>query len=107
MSTYIEYQLEDGSTVLVEAEAAEDSGIVPAATRGGDQRLPSKVNFKDAFSSVKGAIKEVIAEFDDLHIDEAEIKFGLKATAEAGVFAISKVGGEMTYEVTLKWRKPE
>ena len=43
----------------------------------------------------------------DLHVEEAEIKFGLKTVGEAGVFAIGKVGGEMNYEVTLKWKKPE
>ena len=43
---------------------------------------------------------------DALHIEEGEVKFGLKALGEAGVFAIGKVGGEMNYEVTLKWKKP-
>ena len=46
-----------------------------------------------------------MAEFDDLHVEEAEIKFGLKSIGEAGIFAIGKVGGEMNYEVTLKWKK--
>jgi len=34
-----------------------------------------------------------------------EVKFGLKATGEAGnyLFAIGKVGVEANYEVTLKW----
>ena len=102
--TYVEYPLEDGSVVLVEVE--ETGGMVRAANRDGEP-IPSKVNFKAAFASVKGAMREVIAEFDDLHIEAAEIKFGIKTTGEAGIFAIGKVGGEMNYEVTLKWRKPE
>jgi hypothetical protein len=42
-----------------------------------------------------------------LHAEETELKFGLKSIGEAGIFAISKVGREMNYEVTLKWRKDE
>jgi hypothetical protein len=102
MTEYIEYPLEDGTTVLVEVE--EQSGVVRASNKRGAPRT-SKLNFTEAFSSVKGSIKAVMAEFDDLHVEEAEIKFGLKSIGEAGIFAIGKVGGEMNYEVTLKWNK--
>ncbi len=105
MPNYIEYKLEDGSTVLVEAEEPR-GGVVRAANRP-DEPVPSKKGFKEAFASVRSSIKEVMAEFDDLHVYEAEIKFGLKSIGEAGIFAIGKVGGEMNYEVTLKWKKPE
>jgi len=104
MSDYIEYPLEDGNTVLIETE--ELGGVVRAANKPGEP-IPSKLNFKQAFASVRSSIKEVMAEFDDLHVEEAEIKFGLKSIGEAGIFAIGKVGGEMNYEVTLKWKKPE
>lgn len=103
MTTYIEYKLDENTTILV--EAPEDVGGVVKASRGSSEPVPSKLNFKQAFANVKGSIKTVIAEFDDLHVEEAEIKFGVKTIGEAGVFAIGKVGGEMNYEVTLKWRK--
>lgn len=43
----------------------------------------------------------------DVAADEVEVKFGLKATSEAGgnMFAVGKVGVEANYEVTLKWKK--
>ncbi|MBE7556737.1 MAG: hypothetical protein HS126_37275 [Anaerolineales bacterium] len=80
-------------------------GDVVKASHGSGEPVRSKLNFKQAFANVKGSIKAVMAEFDDLHVEEAEIKFGLKTIGEAGIFAIGKVGGEMNYEVTLKWRK--
>jgi hypothetical protein len=104
MSNYIEYPLEDGSTILVEVE--ERGGVVRASNKPGES-IPSQKGFKAAFASVRSSIKEVMAEFDDLHVEEAEIKFGLKSIGEAGIFAIGKVGGEMNYEVTLKWRKAD
>jgi len=100
MSQYVEYLLEDGSVVLIE------TGESVIAVRG-DQRdsIPSKLNFKNAFTSVRSTVKEILAELDDLHVFEGEIKFGLKSTGEAGIFAIGKVGGEMNFEVTVKWKK--
>ena len=103
MTTYIEYKLDENTTILV--EAPEDAGGFVKASRGSGEPVPSKLNFKQAFANVKGSIKAVMAEFDDLHVEEAEIKFGLKSIGEAGIFAIGKVGGEMNYEVTLKWKK--
>ena len=104
MATYIEYKLDDGSKVLVELE--EESGGVVRASRHGLKVVETGKTFSEALSSVRGSIKAIIAEIDALQIEEGEVKFGLKALAEAGVFAVGKVGGEMNYEVTLKWRKP-
>jgi hypothetical protein len=38
---------------------------------------------------------------------EATVTFGLKATGEAGNFAIGKVGMEASYMVTPKWSNEE
>lgn len=105
MSTYFEYQVDDGSTVLVEAEPP--SGRVVKAARGGVDVVQTGKNFADAFASIRGSLKTLVKELDELQVEEAEVKFGLKAVGEAGVFAVGKVGGEMNYEVTLKWKKVE
>jgi Trypsin-co-occurring domain 1 len=105
MPTYIEYKNDDGSSVLI--ELAEATGGVVKASRDGISVVESGKKFKEAFSSVRGTVKDLIAEMDALEVAEGEVKFGLKALAEAGVFAVGKVGGEMNYEVTLKWKKPE
>lgn len=105
MPYYIEYENEDGSTVLI--ELAEEAGGVDRSGRDGLSVVESGKKFKEAFASVRGTIKDLVAEMDALKVEEGEVKFGLKALAEAGVFAVGKVGGEMNYEVTLKWKKPE
>jgi hypothetical protein len=104
MSTYIEYQNSDGSTVLV--ETAETTGHIVRTSRDGVSVVETGKKFKEAFSCVRGTIKDLITEMEALQVEEGEVKFGLKALAEAGVFAVGKVGGEMNYEVTLKWKKP-
>jgi hypothetical protein len=105
MSTYIEYQMEDGSTVLVEAESV--TGGVVKASRGGVDVIRAGKKFTEALASIRGSLKVLVAEMDALNVEGAEVKFGLKAVGEAGVFAVGKVGGEMNYEVTLIWKKPE
>lgn len=103
MSTYVEYTTEDGSKILVETES---SGDVLRGGRGGVDIQQSGRSFVDALSSIRVSMKALIAELDLLKVEEAEVTFGLKAIGEAGVFAVGKVGGEMNYQVTLKWKKP-
>lgn len=105
MPTYIEYTMEDGSTVLVEGETA--AGGMVRASRSGVDVVQAGKKFTEALASVRGSLKALIDEMGALKVEEAEVKFGLKAIGEAGVFAVGKVGGEINYEVTLKWKKPE
>lgn len=106
MAPYVEYPLEDGSTVLIEIDGATDGKMIKASNKD-KERVKSKLSFKQAFDSVKSSITEVLDQLDSLKVEEAEIKFGLKTTGEVGVFAVGKVGSEVNYEVTLKWKKPE
>ena len=103
MATYIEYKNEDGSTVLI--ELAETTGGIVRASRNGLSIVESGKHFKGAFASIRGTVKDLVDEMEALEIEEGEVKFGLKALAEAGVFAVGKMSGEMNYEITLKWKK--
>jgi len=105
MPTYYEYQMDDGTTLLVEAESV--TGGVVKASRGGVDVVQAGKKFSEALASIRGSLRALIAELDALKVEEADVKFGLKAVGEAGVFAVGKVGGEMNYEITLKWKKPE
>jgi hypothetical protein len=104
MPAYIEYENEDGSTVLI--ELVEASGGVVRSSRNGLKVVETKQKFKEAFASIRGAVKDLIDEMEALRVEEGEVKFGLKAVAEAGGLVVGRVGGEMNYEVTLKWKKP-
>lgn len=103
MATYIEYELEDGGTLLVEIK--EPEGGVQKAARGKDGNVIIKASqkFQAALASVKQSAATLRQELDELKADEVEVKFGLKTTGELGNFAVGKVGVEANYEVTLKW----
>lgn len=110
MAHYLEFATEDGNTLLIEVaepEQSTQSGMVKA---GLNDRIQSSVSqaqntFQSAISTVKSNALEFINGIKEMDIapDEVEIEFGLKATAEAGNFAIGKINGDINYSVKLKW----
>lgn len=101
---FLEYTLEDGTTVLVQAPPElEPSG--PIKTSGEQASVvQAERTFSDALQGVHQQAKELRKKLADLRADEVEVTFSLTATGEVGNFAIGKVGVEANYEVTLKWK---
>ena len=111
MPTYIKYQLENGGELLVEAPERPPSSSVTFAANPPDAEgnliLTAQRKFTEALGGVKQSALMVVKELDELKVEEMEIKFGLKTTGEAGLFAVGKLGAEANYEVTLKWKRTE
>ena len=103
MSTYIEYELENGMTVLIETTETDEAGIVKAS-RAGEAVKKAGQTFSEALDAISAQASELKAKLEGLRADEVSVTFGLKATDEAGNFAVGKVGIEANYEVTLKWQ---
>lgn len=105
MPQFIEFLSDDGSVILVELET-NNVGIT-RSSKEDKKIVQTGKSFTEAFASIRASVHALMKEVDALHVEEGEIKFGLKALAEAGVFAVGKVGGEINYEITLRWKKPE
>ena len=101
LATYLEYQLEDGTTILI--ETAIKGGGVTKAGKMGDVVAAVGQKFEDAFAGVKKSALVLRHQLEEMRADEVEVTFGLKATADAGNFAIGQVGAEANYTVKLKW----
>jgi Trypsin-co-occurring domain 1 len=106
MTTYIEYTLEDGGTLLIEADE-ETEGAIKAADKHGNVIIKAEKMLKDALASVKQSVSTLRKELSELQADEVEVTFGIKTVGEVGLFAICKAGGEMNYEVKLHWARKE
>ncbi len=106
---FIQYQLDDGTEVLIMApDSYKSSGSIKATGLDGEVNVTqSKKRFSEAMDAVKQAGLSVLEKLHDLQADEVELKFGLVTTGELGNFAVGKVGIEANYEVTLKWQKKE
>ena len=107
MSTYVEYQLDENTTILIEVAKDEVSGVVRAAREPGEvAKVRARISFMDALKDIRTQARLLLREIEDLQVEEAEVKFGINTVGELGFMAIGKVGGGVNYEVTLKWKKP-
>lgn len=106
MSNFYEYQLEDGTTVLVQTSQKKPAGLTKVSRGDKVGNVISSVNqkFTDAFAGVKASAVVLRRQLEELQADEVEVTFGLTATGEFGNFAIGQVGAEANYEITLKWK---
>ena len=106
MSTYVKFELEDGTLVYVETADSPkgSSGLIPA-TRSVEEQ--AAVSFERSVSAVRkmaavllSNLREDFAETPE----EVQINFGLKASAELGNLVVARGGMEANYNVTLRWR---
>ena len=103
-----EFRLEDGTTFLIEVEETESASVERAANVDlGQQVVRAKQSFEAAIDQVtpvaRAAINKLRQGLSD-PADEIELKFGLKMTAAVGAI-IASVGGDVNFEVTLKWKQ--
>lgn len=119
MAYYVEFETEDGSTILVEVaeiqtdEKSEVGGLVKAGLKDEAEKKAKEViekaekSFEDGLEVVRYNanvfIKKLKSGLADPP-DEVEITFGLKATGKVGNFAIAEVGVEANYAVKLTWK---
>jgi len=108
MKQLIEFPLEDGGTILVEVDAPEGPGPVPAMRGGPGTPERTGQTFEAALDRIRPAAQTIIQKLRALHDppDEIEVEFGLKLNAQAGAF-IAAAGTEANYKVTLTWKREE
>lgn len=107
MTTYVEYELDHHMMILIELLDESASGVVPASRKVGElAKIQARKSLKQALIELRAHTKLLMEEIEALHVDEAEVKFGVNTVGELGSMAIGKVGLGVNYEVTLKWKKP-
>ena len=102
-----QFSLDDGSTFLVEVDEPEGDAIERVGLDTGVLAYKASQTLEKALEEVRPAVSTVVSKLKTgltTPADEVELKFGLKLSTEAGV-VFSSVGGEVTFEVTLKWQK--
>ena len=114
MKRLVEFPLQEGGTLLVEVD--EPEGYAETTTRGGVVKAsrPSEIadkakdTFEDALDKIRPAAQSIIDKLRELHDapDEIGVEFGIKLSAEAGMF-IASASVEANYKVTLKWAKTQ
>ena len=105
MKRLIEFPLEDGSSIMVEVDEPEGTGIVRASL-GSDAIEKAHLTLEKSLERVRPAAQYLVAQLRKLHDapDEIEVSFGLKLSAESGVI-LASASMEANYTVSLKWIK--
>lgn len=110
MTTYYEYQVDENTTILVAGPDKDGGGGLRPVSRGGNDDptvVQANKSLQASLQNAKASAQLLLDEINGLEVSEAEIKFGLTTTGEAGIFAVGKVGMEINYEITLKWKNPK
>jgi hypothetical protein len=103
-----EFKLESGGSVLIEIEESNSVAVQRVANEKlGEQVVQAKQSFEQALEQVMPVASTVANRLWKgltTPADEIELKFGVKLTSEVGAI-IATVGGEVNFEVTLKWKQ--
>ncbi len=108
---YLAFEAE-GGPILVEVAAQETQagGIVKAGIgeKLQDGVAKAQATFERALCGLversAGAFVRAVNALDDPP-DQVEMEFAIKATGEAGNFAVGKLSGDANYSVKLTWSK--
>jgi hypothetical protein len=100
MTEAVRFQLEDGSTVLV--EAADDDFGVERVSRATDGVVEATERLEQALGSVRDAAKASIEALRTLSPQKVELEFGVKLNAEAGAL-IARTAAEGHFVVKVTW----
>lgn len=100
-----EFTLADGETTfLVEVPEPINEDAVEEVSVLDEPLLKAKETFEGALDKVIPVASAAMAKLKEASADGVEVKFGLNLSADAGVI-FSSVGGEVNFEITLKWGK--
>ena len=105
MAQVVEYPLEDGGVLLIQAaEADAQAGGLGLASPTEERVKKAGETLESALAQVTPALKTVSGALRELSPDELTVEFGLTLTAETGV-VIAKGSAEVHFTVTLSWAK--
>jgi chaperonin cofactor prefoldin len=104
MTKLVKFDVGDGKTVLIEVEEIESDAVEPVSKPIGELAAQARQSLSEALDGLTPMIRTLKNRLNALTdpADEVEVKFSVKLTAEVGAI-ITHLGGEATYEITLKW----
>jgi len=107
MKRLVKFTLEDGSTVLIEAEEAEVEGETTRVSRSSTSREIVNITnqtFEESLGIVKPVANTILNRLKDLskQPEEVQVSFGISMDLKAGMFIAAGTGAN--FNVTLTWK---
>ena len=105
VSDLVEYELADGTRVLIEVED-RGSGVVTRGGRAEDLVTKADGTLEHALRRIGPVTAAAFAQLRDVANppDEIDIEFGVKLSADFGAI-IARTGGEANFQISLRWRR--
>ena len=106
MSELVEYELQDGTRVLIEVEERGTGPVTRGGGRGGDLIKQADSTLEQALRRIGPTTAAAFAQLRDMAEppDEIAIEFGVKLSADVGAI-IARTGGEANFKISLRWQK--
>ena len=105
MSYVIEFPVDAGGSVLVQADEDDLPGSLELATlRPGEVAVRARESVEAAVDQIKPAITAVTSRLAAMTADEVAVEFGIVLGAETGAI-IAKGTAEVHFTVTLTWKR--
>lgn len=107
MKRLIEFPLEDGTTIMVEADEVSAAGTLRGA-HAAELAEKAKQTFEASLERIKPVAEGIIAKLRELsdRPEQVAVEFGIKLSAAAGVVLASS-GVEANFKVTLTWKREQ
>jgi len=107
VSKYLEFPLEGGGSILIEA-ADEPTRTSAGFLRDGESHAgadKAQQSFDASVEAVRRSANLLVSKLRELTPDELQVNFNLKASGEMGGLTVGKSGADANYTVMLKWQK--
>jgi hypothetical protein len=108
MASYLKFELEDGTTVYIEAfETQKNSGGLIPALRSENATEQTGQSFEKSFDGVSKlatAMMWNLREGSANELEEVSVTFGVKASSEINKLVVSRGGVDSNFSVTMRWR---
>ncbi len=100
----VEFTVEGDQKIFVEIEKSPVGGLREVSRGRNETAAKAQKTFEEAMENLQPMIQVIKSKLDNMTqpAEEVEVKFGVKLSSEVGAI-LASVGGEVTYEITLKW----
>ena len=110
MAKYVEFPLEGGGSLFI--EAADEIGRTSAGfVRDEGASHPAATSFDNSLEAIRRSADLLVTKLRGLSTppDELQVNFSLKASGELGGLMVAKAGTDANFSIMLKWQtqKPD
>lgn len=109
MKDLVEFDLDEGGSILVEVDDADLAADYVRASTPGEVAAKAETTFESSLSVIRTSASKVLEQVASLEtektrLSEVEVEFGIKLSGKVGAI-IASTEAEGHFQVTLKWTR--